>query len=147
LALDSSRETVMARRKQRALARNRTASKRGKARTKVNSAPRKSAKRTKAKASAKKAAPRVAVKTKTKKQAVKPRSRRTSPKKAAPQPTELAGRPAEAAEEAVIVDIIEAPVAGAVVVTEFESVRISESEAPGPQHDGKDSSERGEHLH
>jgi hypothetical protein len=90
---------------------------------------------------------RVAVKTKTKKQALKPSARRAGPKKATPQPTELAGRPAEATEEAVIVDIIEEPVPGVVVVTEFESVRTSEPEASGPQPEGKDSSERGEHLH
>ena len=75
------------------------------------------------------------------------RARRAAPKKVVPQPTELAGRLAEATDEAPIVDIIEEPVAGAVVVTEFESVRTSETEAPGPQHEGKDSSELGEHLH
>ena len=141
----------MAKGKQRVLAQKRTASKRGKGRTKVKSAPRKAAKSTSARASAKKAAHRVAVKTKTKtktkKQAIKPRARRAAPKKAVPQPTELAGRLAEATDEAAIVDIIEEPVAGAVVVTEFESVRTSESEAPGRQHEGKDSSELGEHLH
>jgi hypothetical protein len=136
----------MAKRKQRALAQKKTASKRGKARTKVNSAPRKSAKRTRAKASAKKVAHRVAVKTKTKKQAIKPRASRAGPKKAAPQPTELAGRPAEATDEAVIVDIIEEPGPGAVIDAEFESVRTSEPEAPGPQPESKDSSE-GEHVH
>ena len=141
----------MAKRKQRELAQKKTTSKRGKTRTKVNSAPKKSTKRTRAKTSAKKVAHRHAVKTKTKtktkKQAIKPRARPVGPKKAAPQPTELSREPAEATDEAVIVDIIEEPVAGAVVVTEFESVRTSESEAPGPQHEGKDSSELGEHLH
>jgi hypothetical protein len=137
----------MAKGKQRVLAQKRTASKRGKGRTKVNSAPRKAAKRTTARASAKKAAHRVAVKTKTKKQAIKPRGRRAGPKKAAPKPTELAGRPAEATDEAVIVDIIEEPVPRVVVVTEFESVQTSEPEAPGPQPEGKDNSERGEHVH
>jgi hypothetical protein len=139
----------MAKGKQRVLAQKRTASKHGKGRTKVKPAPRKAAKSTSARASAKKAAHRVAVKTKTKtkKQAIKPRARRAAPKKAVPQPTELAGRLAEATDEAAIVDIIEEPVAGAVVVTEFESVRTSESEAPSPQHEGKDSSELGEHLH
>jgi hypothetical protein len=140
----------MAKRKQRELAQKRTTSKRGKTRTKVNSAPKKSAKRTRAKTSAKKAARRHAVKTKiktkTKKQAIKPRARRTGPKKAAPQPTELSREPAEATDEAVIVDIIEEPVPGVVVITEFESMRTGEPEAPGTQPEGKDSSERGEHL-
>jgi hypothetical protein len=133
----------MVKRKQRALAQKKTASKRGKARTKVNSAPRKSAPR--AKASAKKVAHRVAVKTKTKKQAIKPRASRAGPKNAAPQPTELAGQPAEATDEAVIVDIIEEPVPGAVVDAEFE-MRTSEPEATGPQPESKHSSE-GEHVH
>ena len=84
---------------------------------------------------------------KTKKQAINPRARGAGVKKPAPKPTELSREPVEAADETVIVDIIEEPVAGAVVVTEFESVRTSESEAPGPQHEGKDSSELGEHLH
>jgi hypothetical protein len=133
----------MAKGKQRVLAQKRTASKRGKGRTKADSAPRKTAKSTTARASAEKAAHRVAVKTKTKKQAIKPRARRAGLKKAAPQSTELAGRPAEA----VIVDIIEEPVPRVVVVTEFESVQTGEPEAPGQQPEGKDNSERGEHLH
>jgi hypothetical protein len=134
----------MGKRKQRALAQKRTATKRGKAHTKVNSAPRKSAKRTRAKASPKKAVKRVAVKTKAKKQAIKPRAGRAGHKKAAPQPTELAGQPAEATDESVIVDIIEEPVPGAMVDAEFESVRTPEE--PGRQPESKDSSERGEHL-
>jgi hypothetical protein len=138
----------MAKRKQRELAQKKTTSKRGKTRTKVNSAPKKSTKRTRAKTSAKKVAHRHAVKTKTKtkKQAIKPRARPVGPKKAAPQPTELSREPAEATDEAVIVDIIEEPVPGVVVITEFESVRTGEPEAPGTQPEGKDSSERGEHL-
>jgi hypothetical protein len=138
----------MAKRKQRELAQKKTTSKRGKTRTKVNSAPKKSTKRTRAKTSAKKVAHRHAVKTKTKtkKQAIKPRARPVGPKKAAPQPTELSREPAEATDEAVIVDIIEEPVPGVVVITEFESVRAGEPEAPGTQPEGKDSSERAEHL-
>ena len=140
----------MAKRKQRELAQKKTTSKRGKTRTKVNSAPKKSTKRTRAKTSAKKVAHRHAVKTKTKtktkKQAIKPRARPVGPKKAAPQPTELSREPAEATDEAVIVDIIEEPGPAAVVVTKFESARASEPEAPGPQPESKDSSERGEHL-
>jgi hypothetical protein len=140
----------MAKRKQRELAQKKTTSKRGKTRTKVNSAPKKSTKRTRAKTSAKKVAHRHAVKTKTKtktkKQAIKPRARPVGPKKAAPQPTELSREPAEVTDEAVIVDIIEEPVPGVVVITEFESVRTGEPEAPGTQPEGKDSSERGEHL-
>jgi hypothetical protein len=43
---------------------------------------------------------------------------------------ELAGRLAEATDEAVIVDITEEPVPGVVAVTEFESVQTREPEAP-----------------
>jgi hypothetical protein len=107
----------MAKRKQRALAQKRTASKRGKARTKVTSAKR-------TKASAKKTAHRVAMKTKRKKQAIKPRARRAGPKKAAPK--------VEAADETVIVNITEESPSVVAVVTEFESVQTSEPDAPGP---------------
>jgi hypothetical protein len=44
---------------------------------------------------------------------------------------------ADATEETVIVDIIEEPVLGVMVVTEFESVRTIELEAPSPQPEGE----------
>lgn len=112
----------MAKRMQRALARKKTASKRGKVRTKAKSAPRKAAKR-------------VAVKTKPKKQATKARAKRAAPEKAAPRPTEPPRQAAEAPDETVIVDIIEEPVPGVVVVTEFESVRTNRPETPTSQPD------------
>jgi hypothetical protein len=117
----------MAKRKERALARKGTVSKRGKARTKVNPAPRKAAKSASAKTKTKKAAKRAAVKTKAKKQATKAPAKRAAPKKVGSRPTEPSTK---AAEETVIVDIVEEAVPGVVVVTEFESVRTSGP--PGP---------------
>jgi len=143
----------MAKRKQRALAPKKTALKRGKARTKVKSDPRKAAKRASAKTrarktarragsktKAKKAAKRVAVKTKAKKQAIKARAKRAAPKKAAPRPTKPPRQPAEASDETVVVDIIEEPVPGVVIVTEFESVRTSRPETSTPQPEGEEDS-------
>jgi hypothetical protein len=143
----------MAKRKQRVLAPKKTALKRGKARTKVKSDPRKAAKRASAKTrarktakragsktKAKKAAKRVPVKTKAKKQAIKGRAKRAAPKKTAPRPTEPPRQPAEASDETVVVDIIEEPVPGVVVVTEFESVRTSRPEASNPQPEGEEDS-------
>ena len=105
----------MAKRKQRASARKKAASKRGKVRTKAKSASRKAAKR-------------VAVKTKAKKQATKARAKRAAPETAAPLPTEPSRQAAGASDDTVIVDIIEEPVPGVVVVTEFESVRTGRPE-------------------
>ena len=114
----------MVKRKQRTLARKKkTAPKRGKARTKSKSAP-------------KKAAKRVAVKTKAKKQATKARAKRAASKKTAPRPTEPPRQPAEAPDETVIFDIVEEPVPGVVVVTEFETVRTSRPETPTRQPEG-----------
>ena len=126
----------MAKRKERALARKGTASKRGKAGKKVKSTPRKSAKRTGAKASAKKTARRVASKTKTKKLGIKPRARQAF-KKVGPRPTEPSTKADEGTEETIIVDIVERAVPGLVVVTEFESVRTNGPEAPSPQPEGE----------
>ena len=138
----------MAKRKQQALARKKTASKRGKARTRFKSAPRTSAKRAGGKTKAEKVAKRVALKTKTKKQATKPRAKRAAPKIAAPRPTGTPRQPAEATEETVIVDIIDEPVPGVVVVTEFESVRTSRPEAPTQQPgSGSGLAERNEEEH
>jgi len=116
----------MTKRKKRALARKKTASKRGKARTKAKSAPRK--------------AKRIAVKAKAKKHATKARAKRAVPKKAAPRPAELSIQPAEALDETVIVDIIEEPVPGVMVVTEFETERISRLEKPTFQPEGGEGS-------
>lgn len=140
----------MAKRKQRTSARKKTASKRGKDRTRIRSSPRKSAKRAGRKTKAKKATRRVAVKTKARKQAIKPRAKRTPSKKAAPSPSEAPTQLAEATEETVIVDIIDEPVPGVVVVTEFKSVRISRPETDTPQSEGKQGSglaERKEEEH
>jgi hypothetical protein len=118
----------MVKRKQRTLARKKkTAPKRGKARTKSKSAP-------------KKAAKRVAVKTKAKKQATKARAKRAASKKTAPRPTEPPRQPAEAPDETVIFDIVEEPVPGVVVVTEFETVRTSRPATPNRQPKGGEGS-------
>ena len=127
----------MAKRKERALARKGTASKRGKAGKKVKSAPRKSAKRTGAKATPTKAVRRVATKTKAKKLGIKPRARQAALKKVGPRPTEPSTKAAEATEETVIIDIVEEAVPGVVVVTEFESVRTSGLDASSPQPEGE----------
>ena len=127
----------MAKRKERALARKGTASKRGKADKKVKSAPRKSAKRTGAKASAKKTAQRVAAKTRAKKPGTKLRARQLAPKKVGPRPTKSSRRAAAATEGTAIVDILEEAVPGVVVVTEFESVRTSGPEASSSQPEGE----------
>jgi hypothetical protein len=140
----------MIKRKQRASARKKTASKRGKARTRIKSSPRKSAKRVGRKTRAEKATKRDAVKTKAKKQTIKPRAKRTAPKKAAPPLSEAPTQLAEATEENVIVDLIDEPVPGVVVVTEFEAVRISRPKADTPQSEGEEDSgfsERKEEEH
>ena len=127
----------MAKRKERALARKGTASKRGKVGKKVNAAPKKAAKRTGAKVSAKKTAQRVAAKTKAKKPGIKPRARQVAPKKVGPRPTKSSRRTATAAEETVVIDIVEEAVPGVVVVTEFESARTNGPDAPSPQPEGE----------
>jgi hypothetical protein len=143
----------MAKRKQRALARKKTASKPGKARARAKSAPRKAAKRASAKTRTKKTAKRAGPKTrakkavKAKKQATKARAKRAAFKKAAPRPTEPPRQPVEAPDETVIVDIIEEPVPGVVVVIEFESVRTRRPETLTPRPEGGEGSglaERGE---
>jgi hypothetical protein len=123
----------MAKRKQRTSARKKMVSKRGKARTRAKPVPRKAAKRAGRKTKAEILAKRVAVKAKAKKQAIKPRAKSAALKKSAPRPTEPPRQPADAAEETVIVDIIEEPVPGVMVITEFESVRTSGPETPTPQ--------------
>jgi hypothetical protein len=59
--------------------------------------------------------------------------------KVSPRRTEPSRQAAEATEETVIVDIIEEPVPGVVVVTEFEWVQTSGPEAPGPQPESGES--------
>ena len=117
----------MAKRKQRASARKKMASKRGKVRTRAKSAPRKAVKR-------------VAMKKKAKKQATKARVKRAASKKAAPRPTESLKQPAEASDETVIFDIVEEPVPGVLVVTEFETVRTSRPATPNRQLEGGEGS-------
>jgi hypothetical protein len=64
------------------------------------------------------------MKTKTKRQAIKARVMRAAAKKAVPQPTEPLRQLTEPRDESVVVDLIEEPVPGVLVVTEFESVRF-----------------------
>jgi hypothetical protein len=109
----------MAKRQRRAKAGKKTASKRGKGRAQVTPSRKKAAKRAGRKKGVKKLAKRTAVKTKTKKLTTKTRVKRAAPKKAAPQ------QPAPATEETVVVDIIEEPVPGVVVVTEIEAVETT----------------------
>ena len=107
----------MAKRKQQVSARKKTASKRGKAHTRAKSAP-------------KKAAKRIAVKTKAKKQVTKAHVKPAGHKRAAPRAAEPPRQPTLAPDELVIFDIIEEPVPGVVVVTEFETVRTSRPATP-----------------
>jgi hypothetical protein len=103
----------MAKRKRRAMARKKTASKRGKAQTRVELAPKKGAKRA-------------------------GRNKRVKAlKKTASRPTEPPTQPTEPTEETLIVDIIDESVPGVVVVTEFEAVRTNKPEAPTPPGEGE----------
>lgn len=113
----------MAKRTRRTSARKTAASKRVRARKRAKSTPRKSAKRAGGRTRAKKIANRVAVKTRVKKRTTKARAKHAAAEKVTPRLTELPKLPVEATEESVIVDIIEEPVPGVVVVTEFESVQ------------------------
>jgi hypothetical protein len=65
---------------------------------------------------------------------------RAALKKAAPRPIEPPRKAAEIPDETLIVDIIEEPVPGVVVVTEFEAVRTSRPETPAPQPEGGEGS-------
>lgn len=126
----------MANRKQRALARKRTASKRRKAHTRLKSSPRKAAKQAIRKMTSKK---RVAVKAKARQRATRLQAEGVAPQKTA-RPIEPPRQLAEATEETLIVDIIDEPVPGVVVVTEFESVRTSKPQAPTAQPEGGEGS-------
>ena len=122
----------MAKRKRRAATREKTASKRTKGRAQVKVTRTKAAKRAGRKTAAKKVAKRPAARTKAKKPATKARPKRAARKKTAPQSIERSILLAEAAEETVTVDIIEEPVPGVVVVTEFEAVKTTKP----PEDDG-----------
>lgn len=122
----------MAKRKRRASARKKTAAKRGKARARVGSIRRKVAKR-------------AGRKKKAKKQTTKPRAKRAVPKKVTPQSVEPLRQPAGATEEALIVDIIEEPVPGIVVVTEFESVQTTTPLPDGGEGSGPAEGKEEEH--
>jgi len=65
--------------------------------------------------------------TKAKQQATKARAKSTAAKEATPRPTEPPRQPVEASDETIIFDIIEEPIPGVVVVTEFETVRTSKT--------------------
>ena len=121
-------ERHMAKRKRRALGRKKTAAKRGKARARVKSTRRKVAKR-------------AGRKTKAKKQTTKPRAKRAAPKKVTPQSVEPPRQPAGATEETVIVDIIEEPAPGVVIVTEFASVQTTTPLPKGGGGSGLDGAE------
>jgi hypothetical protein len=110
----------MAKRKRRVVARKKTASKSRKVRTKAKSAPKKAAKHT-------------TVKTKAKKRVTKAHVKPAAPKRAATRAVEPPRQPPLAPDETVIFDIIEEPVPGVLVVTEFETVRTSRPASPtGP---------------
>ncbi len=83
------------------------------------------------------------MKTKAKKQATKARAKRGT-KKATPRPTEPPTKAPEAFEETVIVDIVEEPVPGVVVVTELESVQTVRPETPAESGQGSGLAERKE---
>ena len=122
----------MAKRKRQALGRKKAAAKRGKARARVKSTRRKVAKR-------------AGGKTKAKKQTIRPRAKRTAPKKTGPRPTEPPRQPAGATEETVIVDIIEEPAPGVVVVTEFASVQTTTPLPEGGEGSGLAEGKEEEH--
>jgi hypothetical protein len=122
----------VAKRKRRALARKKTAARRGKVRARVKSTRRKVAKR-------------AGRKTKAKKQTTKPRAKSAATKKATPRPPEPPRQPAEATEEVVIVDIIEEPAPGVVVVTEFESVQTTTPLSEGGEGSGPAGGKEEEH--
>ena len=77
---------------------------------------------------------------KAKQRATKARAKHAAPKEAAPRPTEPPRQSAEAPDETVIFDIIEEPVPGVVVVTEFETVRTSRPATSSSQAEGGGSS-------
>ena len=118
----------MAKQKRRASARKKTAAKRGKTCAQVKS-------------TRKKVAKRADRKTRAKKQTAKPRAKRATPKKATPQSVEPPRQPAGDTEEAVIVDIIEEPAPGVVVVTEFASVQKTTPLPKGGKGFGLDGAE------
>ena len=75
-----------------------------------------------------KTAKRVAAKTTPKKRVTKAKAKRAVTKKA---PTKAPGPPpqqGDAAAETVIVDVVEKPVPGVTVITEFEATRVQGSE-------------------
>lgn len=84
---------------------------------------------------AKKVASRVAATAKTKNRASKARAMRAAARKSVPRSTKPSMPLAEPRGEAVIVDMIEEPLPGVVVVTEFEAVRTKPDapvSKPGP---------------
>lgn len=70
---------------------------------------------------------------------------RAAPKQATPQSVEPLRRPAGATEEAVIVDIIEEPAPGVVVVTELESIQRTISIPEGGEGSGPAEGKEEEH--
>jgi hypothetical protein len=101
----------MAQRKKRAAARRGKAAMRGKARKPAKSAQTKAAKR-------------LVAKTRPKKQVTKAKPKRVAAKKAAPSKAMPPKQPGKPQAETVIVDMIEEPVPGVLVITEFEATGI-----------------------
>jgi fructose-1,6-bisphosphatase/inositol monophosphatase family enzyme len=76
-----------------------------------------------------KAVKRVAAKTRPKKRVTKAKAKRAVTKKAFLSTPGPASEQGDAAAETVIVDVIEEPVPGVTVVTEFETTRVQGSKA------------------
>ena len=115
----------MAKRKRRAVVTKKTAPKRGKARGAAKSARKKAVKRATRKTIAKKTVKRAAVKAKPKKRAVR--------KKAAPPVSQTLQQTTAESEEIMVINIVEEPVPGVVVVTKIEAV---ETTAPPKADEG-----------
>src|SRR5450756_2920927 len=101
----------MAQRKKRAMARKGRTVKRGKAPKRARSAQTRTAKR-------------LVAKTRPKQQVTKAKPKRVAAKKAAPSKTMPPKQPGKPQAATVIVDMIEEPVPGVLVITEFEATGI-----------------------
>ena len=101
----------MAQRKKRAMARKGRTVKRGKAPKRAKSAQTKTAKR-------------LVARTRPKKQVTKVKPKRVAAKKAAPSKAMPPKQPGIPQAETVIIDMIEEPVPGVLVVTEFEATSV-----------------------
>jgi len=116
----------MAQRKKRATARRGKSAARGKARKTSNSARGKAAKRTIAKS-------------KPRKSLAKAKPKRTGAKKVTRRKAQPMKPPSTPAVETAIVDAIEEPASGAIVVTEVEATEVREPSADPEQTEDQDS--------